>query len=109
MTRDKAIEAMDRLNELGYSTTLLASVHPAYVSPDTGTDRSYSVGLAELGVDKVDLKALVDLADELDLDVGYSPPRGGFSFGEPDRRPEVVRTQRKHPRPETPDPGRTFS
>jgi hypothetical protein len=95
VTREKAIQAMDLLNQRGYSATLHASVHPNY-SPE----RTYSIGVAEIGIDKVDVRALLELADELDLDLGFSPVRGmgTFTLGEPDRRPEVVRTQRKHPR-----------
>lgn len=100
MKLEKAVELVKKLNELGYSCNMLGAVTPKYIHPDTGTDTTYSVSLAELGVDKIDVKALIEVADEFDLDLGYSPIQGrqSFSFDEPDRRPEVIRTQRRRPR-----------
>jgi hypothetical protein len=98
---EKAIDLVNRLNELGYSCNMLAAVTPQYIHPDTGTDRNYSVSLAELGVDKVDVKALIEVADEFDLDLGYSPIQGrqSFSFDTPHpAKPEVVVGLRRHPR-----------
>lgn len=94
MTRGKAIELMDRLNDVGYSVTLVAGVHVGHQP-----ERIYRVKVSELTIDKMDVKKLVEVADELDLDVGFSSYEGGsFSFGEPDRRPEILKTQRRHPR-----------
>jgi hypothetical protein len=99
VTREKAIEAMDLLVSKGYSVALAASNMGDYVLPD-GTSVNYSVSILGLSLDKVDLRALVEIADELDLDVGYTPVRdgAGISFGDPDRTPEVVRKPRRHPR-----------
>lgn len=99
MNRDKAIETMDLLVSKGYSVALSAANMGDHVLPD-GSNISYGVQILAISLDKVDLRALVEIADDLDLDVGYTPLRGQerISFGKPDRTPEVVRSPRRHPR-----------
>lgn len=101
MTREKALQCMDRLNEAGYRVKVLAVpkddrfVH-LYADVD---GRVFSVDVVELGVDKTDLRALVKIADELDLDCGTHAAlrEGVIHFTDRDPRPEVIRSQRRHP------------
>jgi hypothetical protein len=102
LTREKAIECLDRLVEMGYSCQLSASPpHEGYVVP--GQDRAmpaYFIGISDLHFDKVDVKALAALADELEVDLTIST---GASFQmrhvDPGReRLEAVHGKRRHPR-----------
>lgn len=102
LTREKAIECLDRLVEMGYYAQLLASPsRDGYVVP--GQDEptpSYFIGITDLHFDKVDVKALAALADELEVDLTIS---AGASFQmrhvDPNReRLEAVHGRRKHPR-----------
>jgi len=101
MTKEKSIEVMDALNELGYSVTILAAVirggHINFAAPNEKV--SYHLSVSEMSIDKVDVRALVEVADRFELDIGFSSMRGGaFSFEELDRTPEVVRNPRRHPK-----------
>lgn len=99
MKREEAIKVMDRLVELGYRTQLLALPMPPQFALHDHEPVNYNVSIIELGLDKVDVRALVELADELGLEVGYSTMNGGhFGFGESDPTPVVARNPRAHPR-----------
>jgi hypothetical protein len=101
MKRDKAIAAMDAIVKKGYSVQLTASPTPlGYIFRDEETgemtsEPKYQIDVSGFGTDKIDIRALMEIADELDLDVGAG---GSLSFREPDRRPEALKTQRPHPR-----------
>jgi len=96
MKRDKAIEAMDKLIELGYSVQVTGSPCPmGHTQNDGTTDPDFQLDVSSFGLDKIDVKKLTEVGEELDLDIGA---RGALTFMEPDHRPEVIRTQRRHPR-----------
>lgn len=100
MTREKAIETMDRLGAAGYTVQLIAIPQRSHVDPRNPNPdgRMYRVDVIELGVDKVDLRALVEIADELELDVGmHVLTNGNVSFSALATTPEVVRNPRWHP------------
>jgi hypothetical protein len=78
VTREKALEAMDKLVAMGYSVELteyeLGPRGHALAGEDgqlTSLHRWLSISFVSL--DKVDLRALVAVADELELDVEFSP------------------------------------
>lgn len=107
MTREKALEAMDRLIAMGYSVALTEHnmgdhVMVAANGGVTSIARHLSVG--EISLDKVDLRALVAVADDLELDVGmWALGEGKIHFtdqpSEGDvRRAAVVSGRRHHPR-----------
>lgn len=108
MTREKALEAMDRLVAMGYTATMTERDMGAHghvmIGPDGATSIARSLSVVELSVDKVDLKALVAVADELGLDVGMHGIRPGelvFSVEatpEETRKREVVHGRRRRPR-----------
>jgi hypothetical protein len=101
MKRERAIEVMDRLVEAGYTTRITAvNLHDHVVREDDKmVSITYRVDIAEMSLDSIDLKHLTMLADELDLDCGFSPMSGGqFSFSERDKTPEVIRNRRRHPK-----------
>lgn len=100
MHRDKALALFDALIEIGYSTTL----HGHYISDHVGdeidpeTQTNYWVAISELSLDKVDVKKLVEIADEYELDIGFSAIRGGsFSFQVRRKQPPEVVSPRRHP------------
>lgn len=109
MTRERALEAMDKLVAMGY--------HVSLSERDLGDDGHVFVGeggamtstqrwleISAISLDKVDLRALVAAADELELDVGFSPIQGGKMSltdapSEADqRRQAVISGKRRHPR-----------
>jgi hypothetical protein len=106
MTREKALEAMDKLVAMGYAVKLYEADmgdHVHFVDGKmTSTQRQLHV--TAISLDKIDLRALVDAADELGLDVGFSPISGDtLSFTdqpteEEQRRQAVVDKPRRHPR-----------
>lgn len=109
MTREKALEAMDKLVAMGYSVSLterdMGPHGMVVVDPQTKemTSISRHLSVHEISVDKVDLKALVAAADELGLDVGMSRLDGHFTFtdmvsDEEQHVRDVVSGRRKHPR-----------
>lgn len=106
MTKEKAIEAMDRLTAAGYIVALTAVPKTdRWHDPNADEDgRNFRVQIRELGVDKVDLKALVKIADELDLEVGLHAVAGeGIVFSDPvdpvlGRQRDIVDGPRRHPR-----------
>lgn len=109
MTREKALQAMDKLVAMGYNVTL--SEHElrdhVFLDPDGGgmTSLVRHLSISEISLDKVDLRALVAVADELELDVGFSPitGQGVISFSDSpspaeQQRANVVSGRRRHPR-----------
>jgi hypothetical protein len=94
MDRDHAIEVMDALISSGYRVCLYGAPTDSHnLTP------SYWVSIKELGVDKIDLKHLAALADELDLDVGLHSTSGGeITFVDKSVIPAVIRNPRRHPR-----------
>lgn len=99
MTREKVLRAMDLLNAKGYTVSIMAiPPRDGWRMPDADDDgRVYRLEIQELGVDKVDLKALVAVADELDLDVGVSRLAGRVEFSAMPKK-SVADTPRSHPR-----------
>lgn len=102
MRKEKALEALDRIEEEGYTVSVTSVDLGEHVIPDgEGGFRSkdYQVKVAQIHFDRVDLRALCDLGDDLDLEVMIGPmEQGSILFTEPDRRPEAIRTQRRRPR-----------
>lgn len=109
MTREKALEAMDKLVSMGYHAHLSEydmGEHGYFmIEPDeTRTTIKRDVYISEMSVDKVDIKALVAAADELGLDVGWSPMRQNvIAFYDPtspeeQHRRSIVEGKRRHPR-----------
>lgn len=97
MTRDKAIETMDALAEAGYSVSLSAHNWGDH-RPINDEPINYRVEIVDMGVDKVDLRHLVNLADQLGLDVGaHALGQSRVIFSDLDTTPEVVRSRRRHP------------
>lgn len=100
MTRDQALAAMDALTGMGYSVSIGAAPVPrGFLDPRAASDGIlYRVEVVELGVDKVDLRALVAAADELDMDCGiHGLIPGRIVFSDLDRTTDAVRNPRKHP------------
>ncbi len=55
--------------------------------------------IKELGVDKVDLKHLVGVAETMGLELGlHFAAMGEITFSDPDTTPQVIRNPRRHPR-----------
>lgn len=110
MTREKALAAMDKLVDMGYSVTLTErdlGSHGHVMIAENGemTTVQRWLSISAISLDKVDLRAIVQAADELELDVGFSPitGQGVISFtdqpSESDvRRAAVVSGRRRHPR-----------
>jgi hypothetical protein len=106
MTREKALEAMDKLVAMGYAVKLYEADMQSHVHFVDGemTSIQRQLEVTALSLDKVDLRALVQAADELELDVGWSPISGNaLSFTdqpteEEQRRQAVVGKPRRHPR-----------
>lgn len=100
MTRDDAIACMDALTGRGYSAALIAVAIPEGRRGMNEPDVIYRVEVLEMGVDGVDLRVLLNLADERGWDLGtHQLSRGIMVFTE--RRPEppeAVAGRRKHPR-----------
>lgn len=102
MTRDTALELMDALAAQGYRVNVRALPQPVgFFAARVGDESiNYSVEVTELGVDRVDLRALIAIADEHGVDCGAHMSGGGvIAFFDLDPRPRVVRTGRQHPRP----------
>lgn len=110
MTREKALEAMDRLVHAGYHVTLSEYDLGPHGHVMLGADGEMTslrrwLSIEAISLDKVDLRALVQIADELELDVGFSPITGQGKISLTDmpseaevRKQEVVSGQRRHPR-----------
>jgi len=107
MTREKALEAMDKLVAMGYHVTLSERDLQNHVFiGDNGEMTSIQrwVEVGAISLDKVDLRALVNAADELGLDVGMSPIQGGkLSLTDQPteaerRKQQLVGKPRRHPR-----------
>jgi hypothetical protein len=106
MTREKALEAMDKLVAMGYAVKLYEADMQSHVHFVDGemTSIQRQLEVTAISLDKVDLRALVQAADELELDVGFSPISGNtLSFTdqpteEEQRRQAVVGSRRRHPR-----------
>jgi hypothetical protein len=95
VTREKALEAMDKLVAMGYSVELTEyELGPRGHTKLTSLHRWLSISFVSL--DKVDLRALVAVADELELDVGFSPIDGASKISFTDQIP-VSAAQRRHP------------
>lgn len=102
MTRGNALLLVDRLTEAGYTVALRVRKLGAqgYVDPqrDPEDERTYDVTVIDLSVDKVDLRALVALADELGMDVGLSPlAQGQLRFSDAEA-PHASVAGRRRPR-----------
>jgi hypothetical protein len=102
MTREKALEAMDKLVAMGYSVELseydLGSHGHVLVAEDGQlTSLRRWLSISAVSFDKVDLRALVAVADELELDVGFSPIDGTSKISFTDQVGEVSGA-RRHPR-----------
>jgi hypothetical protein len=109
MTREKALETMDKLVAMGYHVELSEydlgpSGHVMVGDDGEMTSLRRWLSIKQLSVDKIDLRALVAAADELELDIGFSPLQGGqLSFtdmpSEDERRRQAVTGgKRSHPR-----------
>lgn len=107
MTREKALEAMDKLVSMGYHVVLSErdlQDHVFVVAAGEMTSIQRWVEISAISLDKVDLRALVTAADELGLDVGFSPIQGGkLSLSDQpteaeERKQQVVGGKRRHPR-----------
>lgn len=100
MTRKKALEVMDALAAKGYTATITAAPVPVqHVNPHADDGIVYRVGASALSFDRIDFRALVEIADELDLGVGMDRlGPGEINFYEEDKTPAAVRSKRQHPR-----------
>ena len=109
MTREKALEAMDKLVAMGYHVTLSERDlgDRGYVEFVDGEPTTVSrwLSIKSLSLDKVDLRAIVQAADELELDVGFSPITGSNTLSLTDQptdaevhKQAVVSGKRRHPR-----------
>lgn len=100
MTREKALEVMDALTAKGYPATITAAPVPAqYLNPSADNGVMYRVGASALSFNRIDFRALVEIADELDLGVGMDRlGPGEINFYEEDKTPAAVRSPRQHPR-----------
>jgi hypothetical protein len=100
MTREKALEAMDRLVDMGYHVAL----SERDLRDGEMTLRRRWLEVSEISMDKIDLRSLVEVADELELEVGFNPIQGGrLSFTDmpteaQQRKQAVVGGKRRHPR-----------
>jgi hypothetical protein len=94
---------------MGYHVTLserdLSGKHVFIGADGEMTSRQRWLSISEISLDKVDLRSLVEAADELELDVGFSPIQGTgtISFTDPPTEAEqrahaVVSGRRRHPR-----------
>lgn len=82
-SRAKAIEVLDRVVDLGYNAKLTAWNYGNHIDHDSDgnvTRTGYRVDLMVLGADKIDLKALMDLAEEIEVDFGFSGADKTFGF-----------------------------
>lgn len=82
-TREKALEVLDRVVALGYNAKLTAWQYGDHVDHDTDgnmTRVGYRVDLLVLGADKVDIRSCIALADELEVDFGFSGHDKTFGF-----------------------------
>lgn len=94
MERNQAIDIADKLNDMGYSTKLVCAVHPNHMP-----ERSYHITLAELSIDMVDFKALIELADREGVTIAMSSFEAGMiTFMDPPTTPAAIASPRKHPR-----------
>jgi hypothetical protein len=108
VTREKALEAMDKLVAMGYHVTLSErdlSDHVFRGQDGEMTSLQRWLSVSAISMDKVDLRALVQAADELELDVGFSPIQGTGTISFTDQPTEaeqrahaVVSGRRRHPR-----------
>jgi Holliday junction resolvasome RuvABC ATP-dependent DNA helicase subunit len=101
VTREKALEVMDRFVAMGYAVKLYECDMQkiVFLGPDgetTSVQRQLEVTAVSL--DKVDLRALVQVADEFGLDVGLSSISGNVSIIDQPTDAEVVNRRRRHPR-----------
>jgi hypothetical protein len=102
VTREKALEAMDKLVAMGYSVNLSEYDLGPHGHVQVGEDGQMTslqrwLSISAVSFDKVDLRALVAVADELDLDVGISPIDGVNKISFSDQLPEHA-ASRRHPR-----------
>jgi hypothetical protein len=87
MTKAKAIECMDALTAIGYTVTVVASPRLDVRIPG---GVHYAVSVSDLGFDRVDLRALMEVADRLGLETTVSRLRNGVvAFRDKDKTPEV--------------------
>jgi hypothetical protein len=111
VTREKALEAMDRFVEMGYCVVLTTRDMGAHghvmIDPETKEMTSIvrHLEIAELGLDKVDLNAIVQTADDLGIEAGLNSISGRITLTdqpseEERRRREVIDSRRAHPRGE---------
>jgi hypothetical protein len=107
MTREKALEAMDKFVAMGYHVTFSErdlQDHVFIGADGEMTSMQRWVEISAISMDKVDLRAIVAAADELGLDVGFSPIQGGKlsltdqPTEEEQRKQAVVGGRRRHPR-----------
>ena len=109
MTREKALEAMDKLVAMGYTVVygerdLGRSNYVMIDSDGNHTSVSRWLEIHELSVDKIDLRSLLTVADALELDLGVSAlGTGRITFtaqqSERDQRVmDIAGNPRKHPR-----------
>lgn len=107
MTREKALQAMDTLVAMGYGVSLYEhDLGDRYVAVAPDGERTSIVRrleIHELSLDKIDLRSLLDAADELELEVGLSAlGQGRVTFEaqpkEDERRRRSVVSPRRHPR-----------
>lgn len=110
MTRGKALEAMDKLVAMGYHVELSERDlgdhgHVMIGAGGELTSIQRWLSVSSISLDKVDLRALVAAADELELDVGFSPITGTGKISFTDqpteveqRRQAAVGGRRGHPR-----------
>jgi hypothetical protein len=110
VTREKALAALDRFVSMGYSVQLTERDMDAhghvFIDPETKemTSVARHLNIVDLSIDKVDIKAIVVAADELELEVSFSAIRGStlsltdLPSEDEKRRREVVGGRRAHPR-----------
>lgn len=108
MTRAKALKAMDKLVAMGYHVMLsehdIGDKHVLIGADGAMTSLVRNLSVSEISLDKVDLRALVAVADELELDVGmWSLGEGKIHFTDQpspaeQNRADVVSGRRGHPR-----------
>ena len=104
MTREKALAAMDKFVSMGYGVTLVERDLQDHVHFQDGelTSITRHLEIHAISLDKVDLRAVVEAADELDIDVGWSPVTGNNTLALTDQPEMLKRTvaekPRRHPR-----------
>jgi len=107
MTREKALEAMDKFVAMGYAVKLYEYDMQSHVIIDSDgkmNSLQRQVEISAISLDKVDLRAIVQAADELELDVGLSPITGNtLSLTDQpteaeERKRSIVSGKRRHPR-----------